>query len=238
VATPAATVVLVHGAWHGAWCFDRVVPLVRRAGVAASAVDLPGTDFDADVARVRGALDAVDGAAILLGHSFGGAVVTEAGVHVSVRHLVFLCAFAIDENESCVNAASDEPDVTSISHQGRPNLGAAMIQHDDGTSTLTREGARSCLYSDVDDVTFEWAYSQLRAQCTDSLSARPKEVAWRTKPSTYVVCSEDQAVHPDLQRIMARRCTETIEWPTGHSPFANRPDLVADLLIGLARRTA
>jgi len=116
---------------------------------------------------------------------------------VSVRHLVFLCAFAIDENESCVNAASDEPDVT-----------------------------------------FEWACSQLRAQCTDSPSEKPKEVAWRTKPSTYVVCSEDQAVHPDSQRIMARRCSETIEWPTGHSPFANRPDRVADLLIGLARRTA
>jgi pimeloyl-ACP methyl ester carboxylesterase len=207
-------------------------------GVAASAVDLPGTDFDADVAQVRRTLDAIDGDAILLGHSYGGAVVTEAGAHASVRHLVFLCAFAIDNHESCMNAASDEPEVASISHEGRPSLGAAMIDHGDGTSTLTREGARACLYSDVDDVLFEWAYARLRAQRNDSLSAAPREVAWRTRPSTYVVCSDDQAVHPDLQRIMARRCTETIEWPTGHSPFANRPDLVADLLIDLALRAA
>lgn len=235
--TPA-TVVLVHGAWHGAWCFDRVVPLVRQAGVTTSAVDLPGTGFAADVASVRSALDAVDGEAILLGHSYGGAVVTEAGTHASVRHLVYLCAFAIGENESCVTAASGEPDVAAISHDGRPNLAAAMIQHDDGTSTLTREGARSCLYSDVDEDTFEWAYGHLRAQRNASLSAMPGDVAWRTEPSTYVVCAEDQGVHPDLQRIMARRCTEAVEWPTGHSPFASRPDLVADLLIGLARGTA
>jgi pimeloyl-ACP methyl ester carboxylesterase len=209
--------------------------LVRDTGVDVRAVDLPGTGFDADVASVRRTLDAIDGDAILLGHSYGGAVVTDAGAHPSVRHLVFLCAFAIDENESCVNAASEEADAALISHEGRPSLGAAMIHHDDGTSTLTRAGARACLYSDVDDAMFEWAYARLRAQRNISLSGIPKEVAWRTKPSTYVVCSEDQGVHPDLQRIMARRCTETVEWPTGHSPFANRPDLVADLLVELAR---
>jgi pimeloyl-ACP methyl ester carboxylesterase len=233
---PAATVVLVHGAWHGAWCFDRALPLVRNTGITACAVDLPGTGFDADVASVRNTLDAIEGDAILLGHSYGGAVVTEAGVHDSVRHLVYLCAFAIGEDESCVNAVSAEPDVGSISHEGRPNLGDAMIHHHDGTSTLTRAGARACLYSDVDDATFEWAYAKLRAQRDDSLRAEPREVAWRTRPSTYVVCSKDQGVHPDVQRIMARRCRETVEWPTGHSPFANRPDLVADLLVDLAVR--
>ena len=234
---PAPTVVLVHGAWHGAWCFDRVVPVVQDAGVAVRAVDLPGTGFDADVAQVRRALDAIDGEVVLVGHSYGGAVVTEGGVHASVRHLVFLCAFAISESESCGNAVAAEPDVASITHHDRPDLGAAMIPHEDGTSTLTRTGARECLYSDVDDATFEWAYAQLRAQRNDSLSAQPRAVAWRSRPSTYVVCTEDLGVHPDLQRIMARRCTETVEWPTGHSPFASRPDLVADLLIDIASRT-
>jgi pimeloyl-ACP methyl ester carboxylesterase len=238
MAVPSATVVLVHGAWHGAWCFDRVVPLVRARDVAVCAVDLPGGGFEADVAHVRAVIDAIDGDVVLLGHSYGGAVITDAGAHASVRHLVFLCAFSIAENESCVSAASGEPAAALISHEGRPNLGAAMVHHDDGTSTLAREGARACLYSDVDDDTFEWAYAQLRGQRNDSLSASPRGVAWRTKPSTYVVCSEDQGVHPDLQRIMARRCTETIEWRTGHSPFANHPDLVADLLIDLALRTA
>ena len=62
-------------------------------------------------------------------------------------------------------------------------------------------------------------------------------MAWRKRPSTYVVCTDDQGVHPELQRIMAARCTEAVEWPVGHSPFANRPELVADLLVDLAGRT-
>jgi pimeloyl-ACP methyl ester carboxylesterase len=229
-----ATVVLVHGAWHGSWCFDCVVPRLQTAGLDVCAVDLPGTSFGADVAEVRSVLDAIDGEAVLLGHSYGGAVVTEAGAHTAVRQLVYLCAFAISEDESCTNAAADEPDAAAISHEGRPDLGAAMIIAEDGTSTLTRAGARKCLYADVDDATFEWAYARLGAQRIESLSAAPQEVAWRTRPSIYVICSDDRAVHPDLQRIMARRCTESVECPTGHSPFANCPQLVADLLISCA----
>ena len=234
---PAATVVLVHGAWHGAWCFDRVLVLLRDAGVRAIAVDLARTGFVDDVAAVTAALDTVDGEAVLLGHSYGGAVITDAGAHPSVRHLVFLCAFALDDGESCISAATGAPGVDAISHEGRPNLGDAMVQHDDGTCTLSRDGARECLYADVDDATFEWASSRLTPQLNKSLAAVPAAIAWRTTPSTYVVCTDDQGVHPDLQRIMARRCTETLEWPVGHSPFANRPELVADLLVDLARRS-
>jgi pimeloyl-ACP methyl ester carboxylesterase len=236
-ADPTATVVLVHGAWHGAWCFEPVLLLVRAAGVDVRAVDLARGGFASDVDSVRMVLDAVDGDVVLLGHSYGGAVVTEAGVHPSVRHVVYLCAFALDEGEACASAARDDPDAASISHQGRPNLGHAMVPHDDGTTTLTRDGARACLYQDVDDETFDWAFARLGRQRNDSLGAVPTGHAWRTKPSTYVVCTEDQAVHPDLQRIMARRCTEVVEWPLGHSPFANHPDLVADLLVDLARQS-
>ena len=160
-ADPTATVVLVHGAWHGAWCFERVLPLVRAAGVDVRAVDLARDGFASDVDSVRVVLDAVDGDVVLLGHSYGGAVVTEAGVHPSVRHLVYLCAFALDEGEACTSAARDDPDAASISHQGRPNLGHAMVPHDDDTTTLTRDGARACLYQDVDDETFDWAFARL-----------------------------------------------------------------------------
>ena len=233
----AATVVLVHGAWHGAWCFDRVVPQLRDAGIDAVAVDLARTGFTDDVAAVRAALDAIDGHAVLLGHSYGGAVITDAGVHPAVRHLVYLCAFALTEDEACVSAATGAPGANAISHEGRPNLGHAMVQHDDGTSTLTRDGARECLYADVDDETFDWAYARLTPQLNASLAAVPRAIAWRTRPSTYVVCANDQGVHPDLQRIMAGRCTEQLEWPVGHSPFANRPELVAELLVDHARPT-
>ncbi len=239
-----ATVVLVHGAWHGAWCFDRVVPLLRDAGIEAVAVDLPGHGDDPgplgeyadDVARVVSTLDAVDGDAVLLGHSYGGSVITQAGAHPSVRRLVYLCAFALADGESCATAAAGEPGVERISHDGRPNLGHTMVHHDDGTTTLTRDGARACLYADVDDATFEWAYARLGPQPMSTLVATPSTIATRSVPSTYVVCSEDQGVHPDLQRLLARRCTDQIEWSVGHSPFANRPELVAELLVDLARR--
>jgi pimeloyl-ACP methyl ester carboxylesterase len=236
VAQQPATVVLVHGAWHGAWCFDRVVPLVRDAGVDAIAVDLARTGFTDDVEAVRVALDSVEGDVVLLGHSYGGAVITAAGAHPAVRYLVYLCAFVLDDGESCMNGATATPGVDAISHEGRPNLGDAMVQHADGTSTLTRPGARECLYADVDDETFAWAYEQLTPQLNETLAAVPHEIAWKSRPSTYVVCTEDQGVHPGLQRIMARRCTESVEWLVGHSPFANRPQLVADLLVDVARR--
>jgi pimeloyl-ACP methyl ester carboxylesterase len=242
-----ATVVLVHGAWHGAWCFDRVVPLLRDAGIDTIAVDLPGHgddpaplgDHPADVARVAETLDALDGDVVLLGHSYGGSVITQAGVHPSVRRLVYLCAFALAEGETCASAGTGEPGIDAISHDGRPNLGQAMVHHDDGTTTLTRDGARACLYADadVDAATADWALARLGPQPMSTLLASPSAIAWRSTPSTYVVCTDDLAVHPDLQRIMARRCTEQAEWPVGHSPFANRPELVAALLVDLARAT-
>ena len=98
------------------------------------------------------------------------------------------------------------------------------------------DGARACLYADDDDATSEWALARLGPQPMTTVLACPTAIAWRSVPSTYVVCTDDLAIHPDLQRIMARRCTEQLEWPVGHSPFAHRPELVAALLVDLARR--
>src|SRR3954470_8178352 len=143
----SATVVLVHGAWHGAWCFDRVLPLLEKAGVSAVAVDLPGhgadpgpvTDLHGDADRVRSALDGIAGDAVLLGHSYGGAVITEAGVHPAVRHLVYLCALALDAGESCMAAAVREAEELDLRWDEGPNLAEGIEAHDDGTSTVTRE---------------------------------------------------------------------------------------------------
>jgi pimeloyl-ACP methyl ester carboxylesterase len=241
----AATVVLVHGAWHGAWCFDRVLPLLESAGVAAIAVDLPGhgddpgpfADLHADASRVSSVMDGIEGPIVLLGHSYGGAVITEAGVHPQVHHLVYLSALVLDAGESCATAATDEPDVALMSHAGRPNLGDAFIPSDDGVIRLTEAGARACFMNDCDEATSLWMLGRLGGQPMVTLGQPPAEVAWRHRPSTYVVCRDDTAIHPDLQRVLARRCDATVEWPTSHSPFASRPDLVADLLVEIANRT-
>jgi pimeloyl-ACP methyl ester carboxylesterase len=239
---PAA--ILVHGAWQGAWCWERAVAALAAAGIRALAIDLPGhgndpgpfSDLHGDAAHVSSALDALDGPVVLVGHAYGGAVITEAGSHRAVSHLVYLAAFALDDGESCGTVASQEATSEGISHRGRPDLAAGYVARPDGTSTLEPEVARACFYQDCDAATAAWAIARLGPQPLASLQQQPDAVAWRTKPSTYVVCAGDQAIHPGLQRILARRCITTVEWPTGHTPFLSRPDLVAALLADLAAR--
>ncbi len=236
-------VVLVHGAWHGAWAWDRVLPLLAATGVEGLALDLPGHgedtqplgDLYSDAARVRETLDELKDDVVLVGHSYGGAVITEAGRHPAVRHLVYIAAFALDVGESCMSAATAEIEASQISYDGRPNLGAGFTMRPGDTITLDPASAAACLYNDCDPETVAWALARLGPQPIVTLQDAPTQAAWRTKPSTYVVCLDDMAVHPDLQRIMARRCGSALEWPTDHSPFLCRPDLVATLLADLAK---
>ncbi len=240
----AATVVLVHGAWHGAWCFDRVVPLVEQAGVPAIAVELPGhgvdpgplTDLHGDADRVREVLDGIDGDVVLLGHSYGGAVVTEAGVHPSVRRVVYLCAMVPDADESAGSVAMDNS--AGLSQEGRPAFEGVTTTNDDGTLNLTADGATRFLYNDCDAETAAWACDHLTPQPMGNLFEHPAGVAWREHPSTYVICTDDMIVHPGLQEILAARCTDSRTWATSHSPFLSRPDLLADLLVELATEPA
>jgi pimeloyl-ACP methyl ester carboxylesterase len=241
---PAAPrIVLVHGAFNGAWCFDRLVDRLRARGRDAVAVDLPGHGADAgpfgdlhvDAARVTSVLDDVDptSGAILVGHSYGGAVITEAGIHPSVRRLVYLAAFALDADETCGNAANPAFKAAGYSHAGRPNLGHAFVPDEAGNATLDPAQVPVLFYGDCDQATIDWAMPQLGAHPLANLRQEPAAVAWRTKPSTYAISTDDMAVHPGLQHIMANRCTDQVEWPTAHFSFLSHPDLVADLLDGL-----
>ena len=237
-----AIVVLVHGAWHGAWCWERVIPGLVDHGVRTVALDLPGhgadpgplADLHGDVARVRQMLDGLDEPALLVGHSYGGAVITEAGDHPMVDHLVFIAAFALDAGESCMSAAINESEVAGISWEGRPNLGDGFVPGTDETVTLDPTIAAQCLFNDCDNDTVAWAIPRLGPHPLGNLQQEPTAVSWRRKPSTYVVCAEDLAVPPELQRVMARRCASTVEWQTGHSPFLSRPDLVEGLVTEFA----
>ena len=235
-----ATVVLIHGAWHGAWCWDRVVPRLEAEGITTIAVDLPGhgasTDPLGDLythsAFVRELLATIDGPVVLCGHSYGGAVISEAaaGTH-SVRHLVYLCAIVPDVGEAL--AAVMAGDVAP--QPGRSELTAAMQRHDDGTMTVDLDAAVPVFYDDCAQVDVDAARKQLCAHSAASFGQPLRAAAWHDIPSTYVVCTDDRAIQPEFQRALATRTTTAVEWPTSHSPFFSRPDLVADLLAGLAR---
>ena len=230
-----ATVVLVHGAWHGAWCWSQVVARLDAAGVATLAIDLPGhgddarplTDLHGHGDAVRAALDTVAGPVVLVGHSYGGAAITDAGVHRSVRHLVYVSAFCLDAHETVM-----ANDLTG----GEGNdLEVAIRVQEDGTATIDPALAVLPFYADCDPGASAAAVARLGPESLVGFGQSPRAVAWRERPSTFALCTEDRAVMPALQRRLAARCESVVEWPTSHSPFLSRPDLVADLVAGLAR---
>jgi pimeloyl-ACP methyl ester carboxylesterase len=235
--------VLVHGAWCGAWCWERVVPALAERGMRATAIDLPGhggdasrmTDLHGDATSVTDILDELDEPAILVGHSYGGAVITEAGDHPLVEHLIFIAAMALDAGETCQKVATEEVAVAGLDWTGRPNFGKGFILAPDNTVTLDPAVAAQCVYSDCDDATVAWALDRLGPHPLGNLQQAPSRIAWRTKPSTYAICADDLVVHPDLQRILAKRCTSAVEWPTGHSPFLSDPERVSGLLTEITR---
>ena len=237
-----ATIVLVHGAWHGGWCWEPVASLLRADGHTVVAPDLPGhgaddgpfTDLHGDAERVRAAVSGCAGDVLLVGHSYGGAVITEAGTHPAVARLVYLAAFCIDEDESCAAALAEDPAAQSISHAGRPDLGAGIVVDDEGVTTVARSTAEACFYNDCDPDTTRWALDRLGGQPMLNLTQAPATAAWRQRQATYVVCAHDAAVHPELQRLLARRCDDVEEWPLDHSPFLSDPRRTADLLGALA----
>ncbi len=240
-----ATVVLVHGAAHGAWAWERVVQGLRDADVAVVAIDLPGQgdddgpilDLHGDAQRVSDVLATIDGPVVLVGHSYGGAVITEAGSGSNVERLVFIAAFPLSENETVATAGAGDPRIASLDHSGRPVLQEGFRISEDGTRVrMEPEHGKLCFYNDCSSQDQVWAAARLGDQSFAAFAQSPAVAAWRQIPSYYVVCGNDLTIHPGLQRILAERCAESVEWPTGHSPFLSQPSLAVDLLIDLARR--
>jgi len=233
-----ATVVLVHGAWHGAWCWQPVVDRLDAAGVPVRALDLPGhgddagplTDLHGHGDAVRAALDAVDGPVVLVGHSFGGAAITDAGTHPAVRHLVYVSAFCIDEHESVMQNDLEGGEDTE--------LAGAISFTDDGMIVVEPERAASAFYADCDPAVVPGLVRRLGPERSAGFGQSPRTVAWRERPSTFVLCTEDRALTPALQRNLAVRCDTVVELAASHSPFVSMPDEVADLLADLARSVA
>ena len=209
------------------------MPLLDAAALALLVVDLPSVSHDNatlhdDADYVRGALDSIEGDAVLVGHSYGGAVITAAGVHPNVAHLVYLCGFALEVGESASENALPGGD-------GPNDLGAALVLGD-GVLSIDPEHAVAAFYHDCTPEIAAAAVNRLRPQSFAALGGKVEAAAWREKPTTYVVSTEDHALPVALQRSNAARIGESIDWPTSHSPFLSRPELVTDLLIEISSR--
>lgn len=192
-------------------------------------------DLHDDADSVRDVLDRIGESVVLVGHYYGGAVITDAGEHPAVAHLVYLCALALDADETCGSAAAAEAVQSDIAHTG---LAAGIIIDEEGIVTVDPTVAAECLFNHREAETVRWALSRLGPQPFVTLQQAPRRVTWRAKPSTYVVCSDDRAVPSDLQRVLATRCTRTVEWESDHSPFLPHPEQLVELLVDLAFEAA
>lgn len=238
----AATVVLVHGAFHGSGYWQSTLKGLADLGIAAIAPDLPGhgadtrplTDLHGDAAAVEEVLDTISGPVVLVGHSYGGAVITRAGMHPAVQEVVYLAGYLLEEGET-VNNAGAAADVEGIDWSGRPKLRDALHIDEDGIGTVANlDAARAVFYSDFDDEQFAEIVTTLSPQRMANFNEHPEAHAFYEKPSTFVVCTQDMCIHPHIQRVLARRSMRAAAWDCGHFPMITEADKTVRFLAMLA----
>lgn len=222
------TYVLVHGAWGGPWCWRDLTAELDDRHVAWRAVDLPSSqrdgdplaDLDQDAAVVAAACEGLEDV-VLVGHSYGGAVVAQAAHQVGeLSRIVYIAAIVPETGES----ATDVSRLVRV----RTTLDEAMVL-DGPILRLEPNLASAALYHDCDPSTRDWAISQLSTQTLASFRS-PRTGLDVPVTSRYVACLDDHAVDPSLQDILAARCDERVELASGHSPFFSHPGELADLI--------
>jgi pimeloyl-ACP methyl ester carboxylesterase len=235
--TDRPLIVLVHGAWHGAWCWAGLQAALDRRGIASLAVDLPGhgasllphSDLYGHADHVAAVVARHPGPVVLVGHSYGGAVISEAATRHSdnVAHLVYMAAFCLDAGESVMAIVTGLP-------ADPVALAAAIVPGpDEGLTHLDPERAPAALYADCDGPLVEAAVARLGTQAMATFVQPATGAPWYTIPSTYLLCTRDEAVHPAHQHHMAQRCAHVVSMATDHSPFASRTEETAELLAGI-----
>jgi pimeloyl-ACP methyl ester carboxylesterase len=228
--------VLIHGAWHGGWCWHKVTPFLTERGHSVATPDLPLMEgLDAYVAVTVAALEAEAHPAILVGHSMGGAVVSQAAEQApdKVERLVFVSGFALQDGESINTMAR-----TNIASGLRDN----MMPAKGGGIVVKPEVIRDCFYHDCGDEDVAFAMERLRPQnpavFDSALVLTPQRYGKVDKQ--YIECVEDQAIHIRVQREMARRtgCTLVNSMSTSHSPFFSAPAQLAAYLATVGIKDA
>jgi len=237
-----ATYVLIHGAWHGGWCWDKVVPLLRKQGHKVEAPDLPGHGKDKTPIRevtlqgyansVCKVLDAQSEPVILLGHSMGGIVISQAAEYrpKKIKTLVYLTAFLLQKGEFLLQVAQGDTEALVL-----PNL---IMAEDQSYATIRAEAVKEVFYGDCPDQDVVRAKSLLCPQAAAPF-ATPISVTeenFGRIPRVYIECLRDKAISPSVQKKMytALPCQKVISMDTSHSPFLSAPGALVDHLIPLA----
>jgi pimeloyl-ACP methyl ester carboxylesterase len=239
------TVIFVHGAWHGAWSWAPLQSELDKVGVPSVAVDLPGhstntqqfTDMQGHARYVAQVAANIGGDIVLVGHSYGGGVIGQAAAQLrgnataNVTHLVYMAAFVLDVGESVGGLASDLAKESPVESN---MLGSAMIPGPEGLLLLDTKGAVKALYNECSKKMAKAAIARLSPQPMVTFSQPATGAPWKLIPSTYVICEKDNAVHPEHQKLMAKRCSKAISIDADHSPFMCMPKKSAKIIAKIA----
>jgi pimeloyl-ACP methyl ester carboxylesterase len=221
-------IVLVHGAFADGSSWAKVIPLLQAKGYNVFAVQNPLSSLENDVAATKRAIAAMDGPVLLVGHSYAGVVITEAGNDPNVKGLLYVCAFAPGDNQSLTDVAKDFPPAhgntaVQVSPAGFLSLSLKGI-HEDFAQDLP-EAERNVIFATQG----EWG-----AECpTEKVST----ASWKNKPTWFIVGTNDHMINPDLEREEAKRMkATTIELKSSHIPMVSQPKKVADFIIAAAQK--
>ncbi len=213
-------VVLVHGAFADGSGWEPVAQILMNDGYKVSVVQHPETSYADDQKYTKAAIDAMGGPVVLVGHSYGGSVITEAGNHPNVKALVYIAAFALDAGESC---ATIEAAVPQASKAFKPDSnGNWWIEQEhfaaDFAADLPRDQAQFMAVSQV-------------PISTDAFTHKVTNPAWKTKPTWYMVATEDRSINPEQERMMAKRAhATTVEVKSSHVAYMSHPKELAKLI--------
>jgi pimeloyl-ACP methyl ester carboxylesterase len=220
--TDVRNVVLVHGGFVDGSGWEGVYHLLKQDGFKVSIVQNPTVSLDGDVAATLQVLDQQDGPTVLVGHSYGGVVVTEAGSHDSVAALVYIAAFAADQGESVSTLIADPPPGAPV---------PPILPPQDGFLFLDREKFAESFAGDVDPAQAAFLADAQVPWGLDALNGTVTDASWRRKPSWYLVATDDRMIPPPAQRAMAERAGATVaEAPGSHAIYVSQPEPVADLI--------
>ena len=219
-------VVLVHGAWADGSSWFKTIPLLEAKGLHAVAAHNPLSSVEEDVASTNRLIDAQDGPVLLVGHSYGGVVITEAGNNPKVAGLVYVAAFAPEEGESAGALAQKFP-TTPVFAEVRPIA--------DGYLLLSAKGVTEEFAQDLPPEEQKLIIATQSPTQGGVLGTAIKTAAWRTKPNWFVIAENDRSISPDQQRSTAERMkAKTLSLPTSHLPMLSQPQKVADFVIEAA----
>lgn len=219
-------VILVHGAWADGSTWSKVIPLLARKGLTATAVQLPLTGFDADVAAVQRAIALAEGEVVLVGHSYAGAVIGEAGNDPKVTRMVYIDAFAPDAGESAGTLFATF-EAAPLNDEIRPDA--------QGYLKLSRDGIFKLFAQDLDEAEQAIVYATQGPLHASALGGTLTQAAWRIRPTYYFIGNQDQAIPRVEQERMAARMNATVAHvDSSHVPMLSQPQAVADFIVSAA----